>query len=1109
MEDLARKLCEAVENEDSKEVENLLKYGANPNLVLPTGIAAIHLASGKESECALRCLTLILQNGGNPNVRSTDDLTPVHVAASWGCCKALIFLLRQGGDPSIEDQDGNTPLDLALFENNRRCVVALQEYKERLSGRYSDEVQGYNKNDSSILGDIPELSSITILLESTNENTQLSSTKISPLMSLPKVVNPGVDDAILSSQVEIPVFFPKDECRKENSYTSKYMAEKCDSETAKAKSEVPLKRILQSSPCDEFYSIYRESDITLDSSSISKKHNHEVSFKIHLDVVNTSLSNNYEMALKPSSSRCIHNNTNFEIFGKQGGLNVTSPDHVHIYNKEHHDENMEKTVCGNVSENEPLDEKETRSISSYTDCNTSLWESDDLKWGTGKIQSLFQNPNGIDDFDQSKDQATLLFDKDAYKHRNTHNSRTVYKNKEAMPAVENGGLREDCTHTAECTNQTVATDKTTISEYGNQGDLQKRLRNLLLSTKGCYRPESEAACPDTIIVESFKHHKEEKSDLQEDLKKTPLETKSFHSPSANNENNGDFFTPRSKSRLHSFRFRQNISSLFEDSVEMPKRGRRLRSPDGLITSPTPHIQPDDLLPKWSSFSGVMSDQMKTSDALNDAATNNSSNITLTNTISQGHTPDANLNFSNFLTDDLSSETEVKSSLSLKQTPRNNGRDDGIVEHAWLTEDGESEISGVAEQKNVQVCSSVERKPLPAALANESFFHSTLIEDVGENSSKAPRYSFSRLSCIPKDNSIVQLSSEAINDSGSEKVPLSPGGRPVTANQMVPVEYLYKDNEGHVFIEKHMPSINQSDSDTTENSDNTIIYNWRNYQVNTFNISKASSLQSPNCVAVELYRLSNDEIASRLRGLGESGHVTSQNRKMCILLLDKRLKEQTLNRPTGFTFEYSPELSLALNTFNIPDSSKDEAALSQEFDQPDKTRKWREGILKSSFNYLLLDPRVTRNLPSRFHEISQLDCFRTFVSAIFYVGKGKRSRPYCHLYEALSHYKGSCKQPCSKVQHIIEVWKSGQGVLSLHCFQNSIPVEAYTREACMVDAIGLKMLTNQKRGIFYGQAQNWTPIRRRLLGVHMLYKAMQIFLAEGERQLRPPDIRSGQ
>ena len=60
--------------------------------------------------------------------------------------------------------------------------------------------------------------------------------------------------------------------------------------------------------------------------------------------------------------------------------------------------------------------------------------------------------------------------------------------------------------------------------------------------------------------------------------------------------------------------------------------------------------------------------------------------------------------------------------------------------------------------------------------------------------------------------------------------------------------------------------------------------------------------------------------------------------------------------------------------------------------------------KSSFNYLLLDPRVTKNLPSRALQLNEGEVFQIFISAVFYVGKGKGSRPLSNLREALNYKK---------------------------------------------------------------------------------------------------------
>lgn len=51
-------------------VESLLRQGANPNSIVRDGVAAVHLAAGKESEKGLRCLKLVLQHGADPNLRS-------------------------------------------------------------------------------------------------------------------------------------------------------------------------------------------------------------------------------------------------------------------------------------------------------------------------------------------------------------------------------------------------------------------------------------------------------------------------------------------------------------------------------------------------------------------------------------------------------------------------------------------------------------------------------------------------------------------------------------------------------------------------------------------------------------------------------------------------------------------------------------------------------------------------------------------------------------------------------------------------------------------------------------------------------------------------------
>ena len=46
-----------------------------------------------------------------------------------------------------------------------------------------------------------------------------------------------------------------------------------------------------------------------------------------------------------------------------------------------------------------------------------------------------------------------------------------------------------------------------------------------------------------------------------------------------------------------------------------------------------------------------------------------------------------------------------------------------------------------------------------------------------------------------------------------------------------------------------------------------------------------------------------------------------------------------------------------------------------------------------------------------------------------------------------------EEKCEKTRQIMEIWSSGLGVVCLQLFQHSLSVEALTREAAMIQALG--------------------------------------------------------
>lgn len=237
-------------------------------------------------------------------------------------------------------------------------------------------------------------------------------------------------------------------------------------------------------------------------------------------------------------------------------------------------------------------------------------------------------------------------------------------------------------------------------------------------------------------------------------------------------------------------------------------------------------------------------------------------------------------------------------------------------------------------------------------------------------------------------------------------------------------------------------------------------------------------------------------------------------------------------------EFSTELQRAINNLNVLRENLSEwleleSRMARHFIERSNV-KWREGNLKNSFIYFLIDPRISENLPLSYKSMSKEMIWQRFLDSIFYVGKGKRSRPYQHLYDAIKVFSRECddddianrlKQTLKldgidsrrkedkvdklsnskKISNIVDIWKSKKGVVCLHTFNNIMSVEAYTREAAIIEAIGLENLSNLKKGEYYGVAKNFSMRQKRQLGIALISRALRVYLAEGESQLLPFDI----
>ncbi|EFX76998.1 hypothetical protein DAPPUDRAFT_54711, partial [Daphnia pulex] len=314
----------------------------------------------------------------------------------------------------------------------------------------------------------------------------------------------------------------------------------------------------------------------------------------------------------------------------------------------------------------------------------------------------------------------------------------------------------------------------------------------------------------------------------------------------------------------------------------------------------------------------------------------------------------------------------------------------------------------------------------------------------------------------------------------------------TSSIVIVEEHIYSDTEkGIELVEWHYPPLVNQDSVTDA----------------TLNEALCTSSDERNSVNWIGESMDSQLLFDQLKSLGGCpGPITPTTKQVYLRQFFRLRREQATHAvPSPKRLGLSKELQTIL--LNYPGQENDikiathlDRLLVTHFTCPDPLKPWREGLAKKSFNYLLLDPRVTHNLPLNETQ-DQQKLFKRFVSSIFYIGKGKQTRPHEHLYEAIKLRS----RPHNKVKRILDIWNDGYGVISIHVFQNSLPVEAFCREAAMIEAIGLSTITNIKRGDYYGICTSWSNSDKRRWGCLLLYKSFHIFLHEGERQIRPVDL----
>ena len=83
--------------------------------------------------------------------------------------------------------------------------------------------------------------------------------------------------------------------------------------------------------------------------------------------------------------------------------------------------------------------------------------------------------------------------------------------------------------------------------------------------------------------------------------------------------------------------------------------------------------------------------------------------------------------------------------------------------------------------------------------------------------------------------------------------------------------------------------------------------------------------------------------------------------------------------------------------------------------------------------------------------------------------------------------------------IRRIWSKGGGILVLTFLHNSTSYAASTREAILIDFVGIENVTNVRKGSYYGGVKNWD---RNVLANMGKFYMMKIITEGLEQHLTP-------